>query len=121
MIRFHCSRNDAHIADHAAINIKDGIKHQRAQRFVCRRLRRRNARHNCLENFIDADPHLGARFDCFLGRDGKDFFQLASDRGNVSVWQIDLVDDQNNRQPLFVSEMNVCHSLRFDALRGVHD
>ncbi len=56
----------------------------------------------------------------FLRRDGKDFFQLALHRRNVSVRQIDFVDDRNNRQPLFVSEMNVRHGLRFDALRRIH-
>ena len=41
--------------------------------------------------------------------------------GNVGIRQIDLVDDRNNGETLFVREMNVRHRLRFHALRRVHD
>ena len=43
------------------------------------------------------------------------------DRADVGVRQIDLVDDRNNRQPLFVGEMHVRHGLRFHALRRIDD
>ena len=41
------------------------------------------------------------------------------DRRNVRVWQIDLVNDRHNREPLFVREVNVRHGLRFYALRRI--
>ena len=41
--------------------------------------------------------------------------------GNVGIRQIDLVDDRNNGETLFVREMNVRHRLRFHALRRIDD
>ena len=119
VIRFDRSRNHAHIADHAAIDIKYTIKYQRPQRFVCGQSRRRNTRDNRLENFANANPQLRARLDRFLRRNGKDFFQLPLHRRDIGIRQIDLVDDRNNREPLFVREMNVRHRLRFDSLRRI--
>jgi hypothetical protein len=121
VIRFHRSRNDTHVPNDAAVNVKHRIKHQRAQRLVRRRFRRRNPCDDGLENFLDTNSHFRARFDRFLRRDGQDFFQLAFRRGNVSIWQVDLVDDRNNGETLFVREVNVRHRLRFHALRRVHD
>ena len=77
--------------------------------------------HDRFENFFDADAHLRAGIDRFLCRNGEDVFQLLVDRRNVGIRQIDLVDDRNDRQVLFVREMNVRHRLRFDALRRIDD
>ena len=77
--------------------------------------------HNRLENFLDADSHLRARIDRFLGRDRENLFQLPMDRRHVRIRQIDLVDDRHNRQPLLVREMDVRHRLRLHALRGIDD
>ena len=116
MIRFHCSGNDTHIAHHAAINIKHRIKNQRAQCLIRRLSRRRNALHNCLENFLDSSSHLCARLNRFLGRDRKNFLQLAMHGGHICVWQIDLIDNRNNGEPLLVSEMNIRDRLCFHSL-----
>jgi len=37
-------------------------------------------------------------------------------RGHIGIWQIDLIDNWDNGESLFVSEVNVCHCLRFDSL-----
>ena len=61
-------------------------------------------------------PSLRACLNRFLRGDGEDLFQLALHRRNVGIRQIDLVDDRNNREPLFVRQMNVRHRLRLNAL-----
>ena len=77
--------------------------------------------HDRFQNFLDADSHLRAGIDRLLGRNGEDLLQLSMDRGHVRIRQIDLVDDRNNREPLFVREMHVGHRLRFHTLRGIDD
>ena len=116
---FHLSRYDPHVTDDAAINIEDRIENQRSQYVVLRLFRRRNPVHDRFENFLDADPHLGACIDRFLRRDRENFFQLPMDRRHIRVRQIDLVNHRHNRQALFVREMNIRHGLRFDPLGGI--
>ena len=41
--------------------------------------------------------------------------------GNVGIRQIDLVDHRDDRETLFVREMDVRDRLRFDALRRIDD
>ncbi len=77
--------------------------------------------HDGLENLFDADAHLGAGLDGFLGWNLQNFLQLPVYGWNVCVRQIDFVDHRHNRQPLLVREMNVRHRLRLNALRRIHN
>ena len=121
VIRFHRSGHDADVTNHTTVNVEYRIEHERAQGFIRRFLRRRDALHNPLKNFLDTDSHLRARFDRFLGRDCEDFLQLSMDGRHIGVWQIDFIDDRNNRQPLFVCQMNVRHCLGLNPLRRVNN
>ena len=54
-----------------------------------------------LENLVDPDAHFRAAIDRLLGGDGEDFLELAMHRRQVSIRQIDLVDDRDDRQACF--------------------
>ena len=77
--------------------------------------------HDGFEDFVDADAHLGAAIDRFLGGDLEDVLDLFVHRGDVGVRQIDLVDHRHDRQALLMREVDVGDGLRFDALRRIHD
>ena len=121
LARLDAAGENADVGDDAAVNIEDGIEDEPAQDFVGRLGRRRNAMHDRLEDFLDADAHLRAGIDRFLGRNGEDFLELFVHRGDVGIRQIDLVDDRDDGEALFVREMHVRHRLRLDALRGIDD
>ena len=46
---------------------------------------------------------------------------MTTHAGQISVGQVDLVDDRNDGQPLFQGQMHVGNRLRLDPLRGVND
>ena len=77
--------------------------------------------HDGLENFLDADAHLRAGLDRFLGGNRENFLELLLHRANVGIRQIDLVDHRDDGQALFVREMHVGDRLRLNALGGIHD
>src|SRR6478672_6602605 len=118
---FHFAGNNAHVTDHAAVNIEHRIENQRAQNLVLRFHRRGDARDDRLENILNPDPHLRAGVDRFLRGNGEDFLQLPVNRRNVRVWQIDLVDYRDDRQTLLVREVHVRDRLRFHTLRRIDD
>src|SRR6187399_1221183 len=75
--------------------------------------------HDGFEDVLDADPHLRAAIDRFLGRNLEDLLDLPVDGWDVRIRQVDLVDYGDDRQALLVSEVDVRDRLRFHALRGV--
>ena len=77
--------------------------------------------HDRFEDVLDADAHLRAAIDRFLGGNLEDLLDLPVHGGNVGVRQVDLVDHRDDREALLVREVDVRHRLRFDALRGVDD
>ena len=121
VICLHRSRNNAHVTNHAAVNIEHRIKHKSAQCLVRRFLRRWNSLHNRFQNFLDANSHFRAGFDRFLGRDGENLFQLPMDGGHIRIWKIDFVNDRHDREALFVREMHVRYGLRLNPLGCVHN
>ena len=119
MSRRHVPGNDAHVPNHAAINIKDRIKDEAAQRLVspgaagcARRWPREFPRYRCL---------LGAGSIASSAGIARISSKLLLHRGDVRIRQVDLVDHRDDGEALFVREMNVRHRLRLHALRGVHD
>ena len=66
-------------------------------------------------------PILALAIDRFLGRDRQNFFQLSVHRRHIGVRQIDLIDHRDDRQALFMREMNIGHGLRLHALGRIDD
>src|SRR5438309_10844023 len=61
--------------------------------------------HDCFQDLLDSDSHLGAGMNRFLRRDRENFFQLSIYARDVGIRQVVLVDDRQNRQALFVREV----------------
>ena len=101
------------------INVKDRIENEGTQDFIPRFGRWRNAMDDRLENLVDPDAHFGAAVDRFLRRNGENFLELPMDRGQVGIGEIDFVNHRDDRQALFVCEMDVGDGLRLDALGRV--
>src|SRR5206468_12027871 len=54
-------------------------------------------------------------------RDGENFLELATDRGQVGIGEIDLVDHRDDRQALLMREVDVGDRLSLDALGRIDD
>ena len=81
----------------------------------------RDALDDRLEDVDDAGAVLGAREDHLLSRDGQDVLELIDDRIGIRRWQVDLVEDRDEREVLAEREMDVGERLRLDALGRIDD
>ena len=66
-------------------------------------------------------PSLARREDDLLARDGQHVLELLDDVVGLGRWQVDLVEDRDERQVLAQREVDVGERLRLDALGGVDD
>src|SRR4051794_9675187 len=117
----HLAGHYPHVTDHPAVNIEYGIENERSERLVLRRVRRGYAVNDRFQNVLDTDSHFGTRVDGFFGRNRQNFLELPVHRGNVRVRQVDLVNDRDDGETLFVRQVNVSDGLRFNSLGGIHD
>ena len=109
---------DADIADHAAVGVEKGVEDQSAKDAVTGR-GRGDAFYDRLKDFLDADPGLGTGGNGLLGGDGQEILELFFDRREIRVREVDLVDDRDDREFLFVGQMDIGHRLGLDTLGGV--
>ena len=116
---FEHAVDDAHEADDAHVVVEPGVDDQRLQRCVRVALRRRHARHELLEQFMDSQAGLGADLQRVRRVDADDFLDLVFDLVAVGRRQVDLVQHRQHLEPLLDGGVAVGDALRLDALRGV--
>jgi hypothetical protein len=94
-------------------------RRRRVRAVVVAALRRRNARDDRLEDFLDADAFLGAGEIASLPSIISNSSISCFTRSGSAAGKIDLVDHRDDREVLLEREMVVRQRLRFDALGGV--
>ena len=70
---------------------------------------------------MNIDSHFRGNLGSVLGRDTDDILYLLLDLLGVRRWKVYLVDDRNDLQVVFYSEVGVGKCLRLDSLGSVHD
>ena len=95
------------------------IKSESAQAGVGTSRRVGDAFHNGFQDVLDADAGFRAGKDGLLGRDGEDVLQLPLGIFDISIREVDLVDDGDELQALLLGEVDIGHGLGLDALGGV--
>ena len=70
---------------------------------------------------MNANAGFRTSHDGFLGRNGEDVFELLLCHFDVCIGQVDLVDNGDDLESLFFSEVDIGHGLRFDALSCIND
>ena len=82
---------------------------------------RRKARDDGLEDFLGADPFLGARENRSRGRKPDDVFDLSACLLRLCARQIDLVDDRDDLEAVVHREIRVGQRLCLDTLRCIDE
>ena len=113
--------DDAHVGDDALVRVVLGIEDERAQRRVDAAVRRANALHDGLQHVAGAGAFFGRRVQHLAFVEADDRRQLARHLGRVSIRQVDLVDNGDDRQVVVEGEVGMGECLRLYALRGVDD
>ena len=119
--RLQLAVEHAHVRDDALVSVEIGIEAQRLQRRRARRLRRRNALDDRLQNFINANPLLGAGQNRRVARNGQNVLQLFPGLRDIRMRQVNFVDDGDDGEILLHRQVHVGDRLRLDALRRVND
>ncbi len=113
--------DDADQDDDAQIGVVPAVDQHRLQRRVAVALWRRDFLDDGFQNFVDADARFGAgqhRFGRIQADDILDFLaHLFRFRGG----QVDLVEHRHDLMIMLDRLVNIGQSLRFHALRRVHD
>ncbi len=104
----------------ADVGVEPGIDDQGLQRRVRIAHRRRDARHQGLEQVRDALPRLGADPQGILRLEADDLLDLVDHPLRLRRRQIDLVEHRQDLQPLLDGRVAVGHALGLDALGGIH-
>jgi hypothetical protein len=72
-----------------------------------------------LQDLRDAESHLGAGCDGFVGGDCQNVLELLFHRHDVGIGKVDFVDDWDDGQTLLEAQMNIGNGLGLHSLRGV--
>ena len=107
------------VHDDALVLVVVGVEDQRLKWRGRVALRRRDALDDRLEQRGHAGALLGRDEEDLLARDREGVLELVHDQLGVGRWQIDLVEDRDDRQALAEREMDVREGLGLDALRRI--
>src|SRR5215813_1715004 len=95
---------DSHEHDGAAVDVEPGIEDQRLQRIFGRAFGWRYAMNDGFEDVLNAEAAFGADEQGIIGRNREHAFDLLFDVFGLRGWQVDLVDDRENREVVARSE-----------------
>ena len=108
--------------DHdALVRVVVGIEDQALERRARIALGAGDPLDDGLEDGLDPDALLGAGEDDLLARDGQDVLELLDDHLGLGRWQVDLVDDRDDREVLAQGEVDVGQGLGLDPLGRIDD
>ena len=83
-------------------------------------LGRRQPVHHCFEHVGDADAFFRAGQNRARSVEADNFLDLTPRLLRLRAWQIDLVDDGDDLEVVFDSQVGIGQRLRFDALRRIN-
>ncbi len=109
-----------HVADDAAVAVEDAVEDEGAEGVVAL-FRRGDAGDDRFQNVFDADACFGAARDGIFAGDGEEVFDLLADGFDIGVWEVDFVDDGDDYEVVFRSQVDIGNCLRFNALGCIHD
>ena len=115
------ARRQTDIGHDALVRVVVAVEDERAQRRGGVRCGRRDAVDDRLEHIGDAGAVLGTGQEHVLARDGEGLLELAHDHLGIGRWQVDLVDDRDDREVLRHRQVDVGEGLGLDPLAGVDD
>jgi len=111
---------DADVQHHAFVVVVLAVKDQGAQLAHLLRGWRRQALNDAVEEFMDSLAGLGAHGQAVFSSQTKNLLNFHRHLVRIGSWQVDLIDDRNQREIVADREVCVGHGLRLHALRGVN-
>ena len=105
---------------HTLVRVEIRIERQGLQRPLPRRLRRRYACHDRLQDFVNANAFLGAARNGGFARYRQNVLKLLLGLRHVRVREVNLVDDRDDFEVLLHRQVDIGDGLRLDSLGGIH-
>ena len=109
----------ANVGHHTAVDVVDRIEDHRARRAVGVADGCGNQTDDLIEQFGDTGAGLARHPQDIAGFAADDVGEFAGVSVRIGRWQVDLVQDRDDREPTVQSKVEIGQGLRLDALRGV--
>ena len=121
LARVQVSVDHAHVGDHAAVAVVDGVEDHGPRRGIRSADRRRDALDDAVEQLLDADARLARDPHHVVGRAADEVGELLRVLLGLGRRQVDLVQHRDDLEVVLEGEVEVREGLRLDALRGVDE